>query len=617
MRAPMKRKRIFWNAALLLLGLITAACGVEAGKPEPFAVTAAVSSLPDTLDPAAASEEDSETILYHLYENLLAWGDDGEGQAVLIPGQAESYTLKTDYAGNATYTFTLRKGLVWSDGTPVTAGQFVEAWRRLADPGNALPHRELLRWIAGYDQTPPTESDDLSGSGEAMNDPESGSEGNSGNSPESGSAAEGGAWNPEKLAVSAPDSRTLVVALNGNNPAFLETVCAGAYTMPVRTDRITGGVWDEGMVTNGAYTVAGRDGEWLSVRRSETYYNADPLSPEEITFRTTGMAAAEPADVTAPLPAEALTVPEGEKPLWRRMDEPEVLTVMCNTRWEPLNDGSVRQALALAADTQGVTAALGNPAAAAATGVVPYGVSDFGPAEQRKDGSTAYRDFRAHSHELVTVPENGDYASDVEKARQLLAGAGYPGGAGFPALTLLYEEPFSAAAESLRDAWENQLGISIMLAAVNGEDYATAIAAASLEENEPPEKEGTAGTGEMAGDEGHTAIAAPFQLALRMIKAPREDALCFLTPWWGADTYTGYTSEPFDILIAAAETASSAEARDAYLHDAEAILLQDAPVIPLCYGGSGFQMNGTLTGLYSRPGGVFFLGSLRQGNAAH
>ena len=61
-----------------------------------------------------------------------------------------------------------------------------------------------------------------------------------------------------------------------------------------------------------------------------------------------------------------------------------------------------------------------------------------------------------------------------------------------------------------------------------------------------------------------------------------------------------------------ARAAVSADARDAYLHDAEAILLDDSPVIPvLCRGGS-FQLADGLTGLYRAPDGVYFLQNIRQ-----
>ena len=139
----LKLRRMALMLALAALALLTA-CGGQEGVPaepeqEPFTLTAAL-ELPETLDPVKAGG----TVTAHLFENLMAWGDGGEGFAQLVPGQAESYTVETDYAGCATCTFKLREGLQWSDGEPVEAEDFAAAWRRLADPENELPGRELL-----------------------------------------------------------------------------------------------------------------------------------------------------------------------------------------------------------------------------------------------------------------------------------------------------------------------------------------------------------------------------------------------------------------------------------------------------------------------------------------
>ena len=157
--------------------------------------------------------------------------------------------METDYAGNATYTFTLRESACWSDGRAVTAADFVAAWQRLANPANALPHRELLSAISGYAAVQET--------GEIDN-----------------------------LAVSAPDARTLTVTLAGSPAWFLADVCAGAYTMPVRED--LRGSWDKGTVTNGPYTAAEFTSRLVRLERSVTYYDATGVGPEELCFQAAG-----------------------------------------------------------------------------------------------------------------------------------------------------------------------------------------------------------------------------------------------------------------------------------------------------------------------------------------
>lgn len=313
-------------AALLALAMLLTACGGpnnggasnqpggQEGEtpPEPFTVTAAVTDTQGTLDPANATAAGSETVLYHLFENLMRWEDDGHGFAKLAPGQAESYTVETDYAGNATFTFTLRQGIQWSDGQAVTAGDFVAAWQRLADPAFDLPHREMLSVVAGYDQPVP--------------------EGWEGDEPP--------AWDPAQLAVSAPDDRTFVVTLVGSCAYFLEEVAAGAYTMPVRTDLLGKAAWTDGTVTNGAYAAAERTAERTVLTRSETYYAASPRSPQVLEFVTADAGTdyekflSGDLDLVQDLPADVLQ-PLLDSGSW--LPEPVTTTygVMVNTQRPP------------------------------------------------------------------------------------------------------------------------------------------------------------------------------------------------------------------------------------------------------------------------------------------
>ncbi len=93
--------------------------------------------------------------------------------------------------------------------------------------------------------------------------------------------------------------------------------------------------------------------------------------------------------------------------------------------------------------------------------------------------------------------------------------------------------------------------------------------------------------------------------------------MAFLSPWYGEnpDNRTGYRSEAYDILISSAQAAMDLAARDAYLHDAEAILLAEVPVIPLCYGGGSLLLREGYEGLYCRSNGVYFLSGLRRSAA--
>ena len=105
----------------------------------------------------------------------------------------------------------------------------------------------------------------------------------------------------------------------------------------------------------------------------------------------------------------------------------------------------------------------------------------------------------------------------------------------------------------------------------------------------------------------------PFTLAARDFTPSCNDAGVLLDFWRSTreTNLSGYRSDAFDILLDAARAAESPEVRDAYLHDAEAILLSDAPVIPLLSLGGSYRLAGGLAGLYRAPDGVYFLYGVR------
>ncbi len=561
----------------------------------PITLSVAVTDTQDTLDPAQVTAQGGETVLYHLFENLMRWEDNGEGWAVLAPGQAEDYTLETDYAGNATYTFTLREGLLWSDGRSVKADDFVTAWQRLANPAEDLPHRELLSCVSGYGQVQET-------------------------------------GDPSLLAVSAPNARTFVVTLDGSHAHFLEEVCAAAYTMPVRADLAASEGWGKtasATVTNGPYTATYLSRNQVTLERSGTYYNGEAILPDVIQFTTrTGPSAdyqklldGELALVTD-LPEEPLQA-LAESGLWTPEPVTTTYGVLLNTRQPPFDDVNVRLAFRLVIDSQALAEELGSPAIRPAPGLIPYGVTDYGertlPAQPEAspalpdpnagpapaEPAATFWDFRAHSREKVTVREEQDYAADCARAKALLAQAGYAGGGGFPIVEYLYVESSwgRELAAVLRRMWQSELGVAVITRGVSQEEYDTLVQLQAIPEDDLED-------GAVARQvDGLPEATGEFTMAAQAFTAPYSDAGALLERWYSrsGENASGYASDAFDILLDAARAAVSPEARDAYLHDAEAILLEDAPVIPVCCQGGSFQLAEGLSGLYRAPDGVYFL----------
>ena len=101
-------------------------------------------SNPETLDPALNSAIDGANTLITVFEPLLLIDENNE----VIPGQAESYTVSED---GLVWTFTMRDGLKWSDGSDLTAADFEYSFKRLASPDTAAPYAEtVVGMIDGY-----------------------------------------------------------------------------------------------------------------------------------------------------------------------------------------------------------------------------------------------------------------------------------------------------------------------------------------------------------------------------------------------------------------------------------------------------------------------------------
>jgi len=174
------------------------------------------SADPESLDPHKTSTVYEAHILRDLFEGLVMQDKDAE----IIPGAAESWTVSDD---GTVYTFKLRQGGTWSDGSPVTADDFVYSFRRLLDPATAAEYASMLYVVKN---------------GEAVNT---------------------GKAKAEELGVKAVDANTFEVTLKSATPYFLEMLTHQS-TYPVNKAAIDklGADWIKpgNLVSNGAFTLA-------------------------------------------------------------------------------------------------------------------------------------------------------------------------------------------------------------------------------------------------------------------------------------------------------------------------------------------------------------------------
>lgn len=208
------------------------AAGVDAAA---NSITIAISTEPPTLDSSLAEDSASAFVLGMTNEGLVRF--DGRGR--LRPAVAESWELSASQA-----TFHLRANAQWSDGKPVTATDFVFAFRRLVDPATGASGSTVFA-----------------------------------NRIANGAEALAGEVEPAALGVSAPDARTLIVDLARPTPYFVRLMAAPAY-FPLRADflAVKGDAYAAGaedLLSNGPFVLE----QWvhgasLTLRRNKAYWDA-------------------------------------------------------------------------------------------------------------------------------------------------------------------------------------------------------------------------------------------------------------------------------------------------------------------------------------------------------
>ena len=519
-------------AAVLLMGLLTG-CHRENG----VSFRVAMGSVPATLDPALAATDEEKTVVSHLFENLMKLQSDGNGGTTAVNGVARSYQCDTTAEGQETYTFKLRSSAAWSDGTKVTAQDFVYAWKRLVDPLTGSKNARILDMVAGY------------------------------------SAARTG---EDALQVSAPDDETFVVVLSGRCPYFIDSVCTAAATLPVQSAAAAQENWSmspDTLVTNGPYTVASWENDTMLLQQTDGYHDTRRLGPESISFRFTADAKTAnslfekgDADFVLGLTDEAVAK---KMDSWMPDYYPETSVVLLNQLSDLTSNENVRRAMGLVIDRNAIAELLGSRTHLAAEGLVTWGI--------RSTTGGQFRDFGS-----AVDNDSENYEKNCQTAQELMEEAGYTA-TKLKSLTpviMLYESDGTAdsLALLLQKTWKEKLGLSVTLKGVSSEEITQA-----LERGE-------------------------YTLAALRVTSDRNDATGFLNRWrmGEEDNYANFTSSAYDMLLRVAAVSASQEARDAYLEDAERLLIEKGNVIPMYCSTRSWSLSESFTGVFGDGLGRYF-----------
>lgn len=409
MNLPTRKLRAAVPGLLLLL---LAACGRAPETDTPGILRLGNGSEPESLDPHLTTGVPEYNIISALLEGLIR-----EDPVTLEPrpGVAERWDISED---GLTYTFHLRDTARWSNGDPVTAGDFVYAFRRMLSPDLGAEYAYMLHILRNA---------------EAYH--------------------RGEIAAPADLGAAAPDPHTLVITLQKPAPYFIRMLNHHSfYPVHPPTVEAHGGPADrnnrwarpEHYVGNGPFLLR----EWainqhIRLEKNPLYWNADTVRLKGIVFYPVEDQQTEERMFRRGQLHKTEGVPAGMLDRYRR-EHPELLVshpylatdyYLINTRREPFNDVRVRLALSLAIDRSSITEQVLRAGELPALWFTPPGTGGFEPSQR--------------------IEEN------IEEARRLLAEAGFPNGEGFPRFEILYNtrERHRLIAQVIQQMWRENLNI--------------------------------------------------------------------------------------------------------------------------------------------------------------
>ena len=487
-----------------------------------------------TLDPAIVTGVPEGRVIRALYEGLVVKHPE---TLAPLPGMAESWEISKD---GLEYTFHIREGARWTNGDPVTAHDFVYSWKRLLDPNTGAEYAYQLWYVEGAEAY----TTEVTGEGQPVNAFDS-------------------------VGIRAADDHTLRVRLRSPTPYFLDLV--GFYPLfPVNQRCIeealaanpdTGAIdWlrPENLVTNGPFRILDRRiNDRIRLVKNETYWDA-----QHVAMRTVDVLAVEHYGTMLNLyltgevdfidRVATNVVPR----LMEREDFDPTLYMgsyfyRVNVTRPPLDDLRVRRALALTIDRKGIAEKIMKKGELPFWSFVPPVVEGYTNAPM---ASATERELAAGHTSAIAY--EAAFAADIEQARHLLAEAGFgPGGAELPVIELLYNtsEAHRDVAEVVRDSWLRNLGVRAQLLSQEWKVYLTSQSSLDYDVSR------SAWIGDYAD--------------------PNSFLDMFLTD--GANNRTGWSNPRYDELIAAAARELDPALRMELLHEAEAILMEELPILPI------------------------------------
>lgn len=554
-------------------------------------ISVSIASEPASLDPALNSAVDGATMLVHLFSGLAKWEQKDDGTLELVPDCAQELVEGEENAdGTVTYTYTLKDGLTWSDGQPVTAGDFLFAWNRAASVDLGADYGYMFEVVDGYDDI----------------------------------WAEG-ATGDEKLNVEAPDDKTLVVTLTNAVPYWNELLAFPTY-FPVREDVVANESWatdPSTYVNNGPYIMdSWEHNSVITLKKNDNFVDADTITMPQINFFLSDDANNMLTNFQNGDWQMIDDVPTNEI-AQLKVDYPDEFKVegqlgtyyVCwNINEDILPEGSglsgveaenaraeIRNAISLLFDRNYIVEEIGQAGQVPASSFVAMGLTDA-------DGSEFYKnaghnsDFDGYYNvDAAALQKNFDQCVEVLKKYYDYdeASAKFTN---FPSMTYLYNtsEGHKAIGEYLQSALsavgitmnlENQEWNTFLETRKNG-DYSIARNGWLADYNDPicflDMWTTASGNNDVQFGRGDHEKVGAYDLDLTDL---------------GYDTkVTGGTwADTYDVLINDIKSCTDSKTRYALMHKAEDLLMSTGAITPLYFYTDLYMIDKNLTGFFSNP----------------
>jgi len=482
---------------------------------------------PPDLDPHTNNSTVVGFIQHALFEGLVNLANDG---TTILPGVAERWEISSD---GRTYTFYLRANATWSNGDAVTATDFLAAFRRFLEPKLGCEAANLL--------FPLVRARDF---------------------------LEGRTKDFADVGVKAPDERTVVLSLAFRAPYFLN-VLTDHHLRPLHRPSLAkfhgvdqrGGKWTApgNLISNGPFVLK----EWkqnqvLVVGKNPRYWDATRVRLNEIRFSPIEDAAAEERayragqlHVTNKLPQSKIDT-YAQQPGSGLHSVPILRTnfVAFSTQRPPFNDVRVRRAFSLAIDRERIAHTAAKGRATPAFSFVRPGV-----------GGYTFPPFLRH---------------DPAAAQALLAEAGFPGGAGFPALDYTVgsrDQDDLLVAQALQQMWQQTLGVKVGIASTELKVWLDLLRTKTFA---------------LTADNWNMGIDDPTEmLALGVTGDPNNDS--------------GWSDPRYDAAFVAVNHAPDEPARRAAIALCEQLIADEAPYAPVFFTTRAHLVHPTVQGWRDNP----------------